>query len=112
MGYWMQNEAGARRGIVGDNNPINVSQPGYGGVPIQYDGDGVTTCSPTRPCRTASRRSRVPEPRELPADPGRPEGGRRAVGDSSLASEISVYSGGGYSTIPDSWGASQGQPLT
>ena len=39
----MQNEAGSPpSGIVGANNPINVSEPGYGGVPIQDDGDGVT----------------------------------------------------------------------
>ena len=44
IGYWMQNEAGtpASGGIVGANNPINVSQPCCGGVPIQDDGDGVT----------------------------------------------------------------------
>ncbi|HEY1823002.1 MAG TPA: hypothetical protein VGG83_24010, partial [Trebonia sp.] len=35
IGYWMQNEAGSPpSGIVGANNPINVSMPGYGGTQI------------------------------------------------------------------------------
>ena len=38
--------------------------------------------------------------------------GAGLMSDSSLASEISLYSGGGYSTIPDSFGQSQGQPLS
>jgi len=33
------------------------------------------------------------------------------MNQSNIASEIQLYSGGGYSTIPDSWGQSQGQPL-
>lgn len=32
------------------------------------------------------------------------------MNQSNIASEIQLYSGG-YSTIPDSWGQSQGQPL-
>ena len=41
MGYWMQNETGhPPYGIVGANNPINVSEPGYGGTPIQNEGGG------------------------------------------------------------------------
>jgi hypothetical protein len=34
------------------------------------------------------------------------------LASSSLASELSVYSGGGYTEIPDAWGASQGRPET
>src|SRR6185437_8848820 len=38
IGYWMQNEAGSPpSGIVGANNPFNVSQACCGGVPIQDD---------------------------------------------------------------------------
>ena len=37
MGYWMQNEAG---GLVGENNPINVSEQGYDGWNIQSEGNG------------------------------------------------------------------------
>ena len=37
----MQNEAGSPGyGIVGANNPINVSEPGYGGTQIQYEAPG------------------------------------------------------------------------
>ncbi len=31
------------------------------------------------------------------------------MNDPNLASEISLYSGGGYSTIPDSWGSPRGR---
>jgi hypothetical protein len=34
------------------------------------------------------------------------------LSDPNLASEIEEYSGSGYSTIPDSWGQSQGTPLS
>jgi hypothetical protein len=34
------------------------------------------------------------------------------LSDPNLASEIGLYSGGGYSTIPDSFGSSQGMPLS
>jgi len=34
------------------------------------------------------------------------------LSSSSLASEIAVYSGNHYSSVPDSWGASQGKPET
>ena len=34
------------------------------------------------------------------------------LSDPNLASEIGLYSGGGYSTIPDSFGSSQGTPLS
>ena len=37
----MQNEAGSPpSGIVGANNPINVSEPGYDGTQIQYEAPG------------------------------------------------------------------------
>jgi hypothetical protein len=32
------------------------------------------------------------------------------LSDPSLAAELQLYSGSGYSTIPDSWGSSQGTP--
>jgi hypothetical protein len=112
IGYWMQNEAGSPpSGIVGANNPINVSQPCCGGVPIQDDGDGVTFLQsyPT----VADGVEAIAEYlnrgnyTEILADL---KAGDGLMSDSSLASELSLYSGGGYSTIPDSWGASQGTP--
>ena len=36
----------------------------------------------------------------------------QGLSSSSLAGELSVYSGGGYGQIPDAWGASQGRPQT
>ena len=115
IGYWMQNEAGtpASGGIVGANNPINVSQPCCGGVPIQSDGDGVTFLQsyPTVAdgveaiAQYLNRGNYTQILAELKAGAG-------LMDDSSLASEISLYSGGGYSTIPDSFGASQGTPLS
>jgi hypothetical protein len=113
LGYWMQNEAGRPpSGIVGANNPINVSTPADGGVPIQDDGDGVTFLQsyPTVQDGIAATVSYLNRPdfaqilAALKAGDG--------LTSSSLASEISEYSGNGYSTIPDSWGSSQGQPLT
>ncbi len=112
MGYWMQNEAGSPpSGIVGANNPINVSEPGHGGVPIQDDGDGVTflmsypDVSDGIAAITAylERGNYVNIVADLKAGVG--------LSDPNLASEIELYSGNGYSTIPDSWGSSQGQPL-
>ena len=115
IGYWMQNEAGtpASGGIVGANNPINVSQSCCGGVPIQSDGDGVTFLQsyPTVADgveATAEYLNRGNYTQIL-ADL---KSGIGLMTDSSLASEISLYSGGGYSTIPDSFGASQGTPLS
>jgi hypothetical protein len=115
IGYWMQNEAGtpASGGIVGANNPINVSQPCCGGVPIQDDGDGVTFLQsyPTVAdgveaiTQYLNRGNYTQILADLKAGAG-------LMSDSSLASEISLYSGGGYSTIPDSFGQSQGQPLS
>lgn len=115
IGYWMQNEAGtpASGGIVGANNPINVSQPCCGGVPIRSDGDGVTFLQsyPTVAdgvqaiAQYLNRGNYTQILADLKAGAG-------LMNDSSLASEISLYSGGGYSTIPDSFGASQGTPLS
>ena len=114
MGYWMQNEAGQPPyGIVGANNPINVSQPCCGGVPIQDDGDHVTFLQsyPTAAdgveaiTQYLNRGNYTQILADLKAGAG-------LMNDSSLASEISLYSGGGYSTIPDSWGQSQGTPLS
>jgi hypothetical protein len=115
IGYWMQNEAGtpASGGIVGANNPINVSQSCCGGVPIQDDGDGVTFLQsyPTvadgveATAEYLNRGNYTQILADLKAGDG-------LMSDSSLASEISLYSGGGYSTIPDSFGESQGEPLS
>jgi hypothetical protein len=114
IGYWMQNEAGSPpSGIVGANNPINVSQPCCGGVPIQDDGDGVTFLQsyPTAAdgveaiAQYLNRGNYTTILADLKAGVG-------LMNDSNLASEISLYSGGGYSTIPDSWGQSQGTPLS
>ena len=112
IGYWMQNEAGSPpSGIVGANNPINVSQPCCGGVPIQDDGDGVTFLQsyPTVAdgveaiTQYLNRGNYTTILADLKAGAG-------LNNDPNLASEIQLYSGGGYSTIPDSWGQSQGMP--
>jgi hypothetical protein len=112
IGYWMQNEAGSPpSGIVGANNPINVSQPCCGGVPIQDDGDGVTFLQsyPTVAdgveaiTQYLNRGNYTTILADLKAGDG-------LMNDPNLASEIQLYSGGGYSTIPDSWGQSQGMP--
>jgi hypothetical protein len=114
IGYWMQNEAGSPPyGIVGANNPINVSQPCCGGVPIQSDGDGVTFLQsyPTAADgveATAQYLSRDNYTAIIAAL----KSGAGLMNNASLAAEIQLYSGGGYSTIPDSWGASQGTPLS
>lgn len=110
IGYWMQNEAGSPpSGIVGANNPINVSEPGYGGTPIQYEAPGYSLMSyPTVQDgveATAAYLNSGSYPQIL-SDLQQGAG----LSDPSLASELEEYSGGGYSTIPDSWGASQGQP--
>lgn len=114
IGYWMQNEAGSPpSGIVGANNPFNVSQACCGGVPIQDDGDGVTFLQsyPTVAdgleaiTEYLNRGNYTAILADLKAGVG-------LMNDPNLASEISLYSGGGYSTIPDSWGQSQGTPLS
>jgi len=112
IGYWMQNEAGSPpSGIVGANNPINVSQPCCGGVPIQDDGDGVTFLqsypSVADGVEAITQYLNRGNYTTILADLKQGVG---LMSDSNLASEISLYSGGGYSTIPDSWGQSQGTP--
>jgi hypothetical protein len=112
LGYWMQNEAGSPPyGIVGANNPINVSQPGYGGTPIKSEGGGYSLYS--YPSVTDGVQATVAYLNNgayslilaaLKAGDG--------LTSSSLADEIGTYSGHGYTTIPDSWGSSQGQPET
>lgn len=114
IGYWMQNEAGSPpSGIVGANNPINVSQPCCGGVPIQSDGDGVTFLQsyPTAAdgIEAIAQYLNRPNYTQIVADLKAGEG---LMDDSGLASEISLFAGGHYSTIPDSWGQSQGTPLS
>jgi hypothetical protein len=112
VGYWMQNEAGyPPYGIVGANNPVNVSEPGYGGTPIQSEGNGYYLYSyPTVTDGVAAIAAYLNRPSyqgilaALKAGAG--------LSSASLASEFSVYSGGGYTAVPDSWGASQGQPET
>jgi len=110
LGYWMQNEAGHPPwGIVGANNPINVSQPGYGGTPIHYEGRGYYLYSyPTVNDGISAivaylhRPSYVGILAALKAGAG--------LSSSSLAAEFLIYSGHGYSSVPDAWGASQGRP--
>jgi len=111
LGYWMQNEAGyPPYGIVGANNPINVSEPCCGGVPIKDDGDGVTFLQSYPSAAQGveaiaaylERGNYVNIVADLKAGVG--------LNDPNLADEIGLYSGGGYTTIPDSYGASQGTP--
>ncbi len=116
MGYWMQNEAGSPpSGIVGANNPINVSQPCCGGVPIQSDGDGVTFLQsyPTAAAGIEAIKEYLERSNytQIVADLRSGEG-LMITGDSALTSQISLFAGGHYNVIPDSWGASQGQPLS
>jgi hypothetical protein len=110
IGYWMQNEAGSPpNGIVGANNPINVSEAGYGGTPIQDEGQGYSLMSyPTVAQGVAATAAYLNNGSygQIVADLKAGAG----LSDPSLASELQVYSGSGYSTIPDSWGASQGTP--
>jgi len=112
MGYWMQNEAGKPPyGIVGANNPINVSQPGYGGTPIQNEGGGYYLYSyPTAQDGINAIVAYLHRPNYA----GIVAALKAGIGLSSpsLASEILVYSGNHYSAIPDAWGASQGRPET
>ena len=112
MGYWMQNEAGhPPYGIVGANNPINVSEPGYGGTPIQNEGGGYFLYSyPTVKNGIEAIVAYLNRPNYVGILAALKEG--IGLSSPSLASEFSVYSGNGYSTVPDSWGASQGKPET
>ena len=101
----MQNEAGSPpSGIVGENNPINVSEAGYNGTGIQDEGQGYSLMSyPTVADGVAATVAYL-EQRQLRADRQRPPGGAGLSG-SDVADELSVYSGNGYTTIPDSSGA-------
>ena len=112
MGYWMQNEAGSgSSGIVGANNPINVSLPGHGGTQIQYEAPGYYLMSyPTVAdgvAATAGYLNNGSYP-EILSDLKQGAG----LSDPNLSSELAEYSGSGYTTIPDSWGESQGTPLS
>jgi hypothetical protein len=112
IGYWMQNEAGSPpSGIVGANNPINVSMPGYGGTQIQYEAPGYYLMSyPTVQDGVAATAAYLNNGSYPDILNDLKEGA--GLSDPSLASELQEYSGSGYSTIPDSWGQSQGQPLS
>jgi hypothetical protein len=112
MGYWMQNEAGhPPYGIVGANNPINVSEPGYGGTPIQNEGGGYFLYSyPTVTDGIHAIVAYLKRPNYVGILAALKAG--LGLSSRSLASEFLVYSGNGYSTVPDSWGASQGKPET
>jgi hypothetical protein len=111
IGYWMQNEAGSPPyGIVGANNPINVSEPCCGGIPIQSDGDGVTYLQsyPT----AANGIQAIAAYLERGNYVNIVAALRQGVGlsGSNLSDEISLFAGGHYSTIPDAYGLSQGTP--
>lgn len=110
MGYWMQNEAG---GLVGENNPINVSEQGYNGWNIQSEGSGWYLRSyPTVADGVAAIAAYLSYPNYSEIKGDLQAGIGLGSSSSTLASQLSVYSGGGYTTIPDSWGSSQGQPET
>jgi hypothetical protein len=113
IGYWMQNEAGSPPyGIVGANNPINVSEPCCGGMPIQDDGDGVTFLQSYPSVSQGVQAIATYLQRGNYVDILAALRTGAGLSGSNLASEIQLYSGGGYSTIPDSFGASQGTPLS
>jgi hypothetical protein len=110
MGYWMQNEAG---GLVGENNPINVSEQGYDGWNIQSEGSGWYLRSyPTVADGVAAIAAYLSYPNYSQIKSDLQAGIGLGTSTSTLASQLSVYSGGGYTTIPDSWGSSQGEPET
>ena len=112
IGYWMQNEAGTPpHGIVGANNPINVSQPGYGGWPIKSEGNGYNLYSYPTPQAGIQALVAYINPNGYPLILAALKSGA-GLSSPSLGGELSEYSGGGYSTIPDAWGASQGKPQT
>jgi hypothetical protein len=112
LGYWMQNEAGSPpSGIVGANNPINVSQPGFGGWPIKYEGNGWSLYSYPTPRDGIAATVKYLTPTGYPLILAALKSGH-GLSSPSLAGELSEYSGGGYSQIPDAWGASQGRPRT
>jgi hypothetical protein len=110
IGYWMQNEAGSPPyGIVGANNPINVSEPGYGGTQIQYEAPGYYLMSYPTVADGVAATAAYLNSGSYPGILGDLKQGA-GLGDPGLASELQEYSGNGYSTIPDSFGASQGTP--
>jgi hypothetical protein len=112
LGYWMQNEAGSPpSGIVGANNPVNVSQPGFGGWPIRYEGNGWSLYSYPSPQDGVAATVKYLTPTGYPLILAALRSGQ-GLSSRSLAGELSEYSGGGYSQIPDPWGASQGRPQT
>jgi hypothetical protein len=112
IGYWMQNEAGSPpSGIVGENNPINVSEPGYGGTQIQYEAPGYYLMSyPTVQDGVQATAAYLNNGSYSGILSALKQGA--GLTDPSLGSELSEYSGNGYTTIPDSWGQSQGTPLS
>jgi len=113
IGYWMQNEAGTPPyGIVGANNPINVSEPGYGGTEIQSEGQGYYLMSYPTVAEGVAATAAYLNNGSYPQILSDLQQGIGLMTDSSLASELQEYSGDGYSTIPDSWGSSQGTPET
>jgi len=112
IGYWMQNEAGTPpHGIVGANNPINVSQPGFGGWPIKSEGNGYNLYSYPTPQAGIQALVAYLTPTGYPQILAALKSGA-GLSSPSLGGELSEYSGGGYTTIPDTWGASQGTPET
>jgi hypothetical protein len=114
IGYWMQNEAGQPpTGLVGQNNPINVSQDGYGGVPIQDDGNGINFLM-SYPTVTDGLQATAAflSSGSYPVILADLKSGIGLMTDPNLAANISEFSGDHYSTIPDSWGQSQGVPET
>ena len=112
IGYWMQNEAGTPpHGIVGANNPINVSQPGFGGWPIKSEGGGYNLYSYPSPQAGIQALVAYLTPTGYPQILAALKSGA-GLSSPSLGGELSEYSVGGYTTIPDAWGASQGKPET
>jgi hypothetical protein len=112
VGYWMQNEAGSPpSGIVGANNPINVSEPGYGGVPIKAEGPSYSLYSYPTPQDGIEALVAYLNPYSYSGILNALKAGV-GLSSPSLAGEFAVYSGHGYTTVPDAWGLSQGVPLT
>ena len=88
-----------------------VSQPGYGGWPIKPEGKGYSLYSYPTPQDGIEATVAFLIPTVYPRILAALKAGV-GLSSSSLASELSVYSGGGYTEIPDTWGASQGRPKT
>jgi hypothetical protein len=112
VGYWMQNEAGSPpSGIVGANNPINVSEPGYGGWPIKDEGNGYSLYSYPTPQDGIQALVAYINPYGYPDILNALKAGV-GLSSPSLSTEFGIYSGHGYTAVPDAWGLSQGVPLT